>query len=175
MASLNPSSVNTIRVYSVVFESEVFITGATLRIGNGDKPIDNYSAGGLAAEVDIETGLVISPVVSQFGEKYGIHPNTGTPVIGFRIPGWETVKAFVKKAHSKIGELRYIGWDVVVCNDGEIKLIEANTCAGVALQQHPGLQGKKNYYASFMARRKKRSFTSSVFAQIAAFLTNNPY
>ncbi len=88
----------------------MFITDAALRIGNGDKPIDNYSAGGLAAEINIETGLVVS---------------------------------------------RYIGWDVVVCDDGGIQLIEVNTCAGVKLQQHPGLHEKKNYYASFMARRKK--------------------
>lgn len=153
LSSINPSSVNTIRVYSVVHQSKVFITGATLRMGNGDKPIDNYSAGGLAAEIETETGLVISKAVSQFGERFSVHPYTGTSIIGFHIPEWRKIKDTVTRAHSRIMELRYIGWDVVVCNDGKIRLIEANTCAGVALQQHPGLQGKKALYSSFVAKR----------------------
>ena len=155
--SLNPTSVNTIRVYSVAYKGIVLITGATLRMGNRNSPIDNYSTGGLAAEIDTDIGLVITPAVSQYGEKAYIHPYSGTTIIGFQIPKWSEIKEVVKKAHSMILELGYIGWDVVVCRDGQIKIIEANTCAAVDLQQHPGLQGKKGVYSKFLKKRNKPS------------------
>ena len=147
---LNPSSVNTIRVYSVLYNGEVYITGATLRIGCGDTPIDNYSAGGVAAEIDVDSGLVISPAVSQNAEKYLVHPYSNAPIKGLQIPFWQDIIANVKSAHALIPRLGYIGWDVAVCADNTITFLEANTCSGVALQQHPGLKGKKPVYMQFM-------------------------
>jgi hypothetical protein len=37
-----------------------------------------------------------------------------------------------------------------VCSDGRVELIEGNTFAGVALQQHPMLEGKKKLYSKFL-------------------------
>ena len=150
ISALNPSSVNTIRVYSVSFENEIYITGGTLRIGCGDTPIDNYSAGGMAAEINIDCGIIVSPAVSQNAEKYYIHPYSKVAIIGLKIPKWPEIVELVKKAHSKIPELGYVGWDVVVCADNSITFLEANTCPGVALQQHPGLTGKKDIYSKFL-------------------------
>lgn len=147
---LNPSSVNTIRIYSVEKDNQIFITGALLRIGNGTGVTDNYSAGGLAAAIDVETGIVISPAVSQNNEKCYVHPLTKKVIIGLQIPKWKESIECVKRAHSKITELRYIGWDVVICKNGTISFLEANTCSGVELQQHPLCKGVKGVYSAYL-------------------------
>lgn len=150
IARLNPTSVNTIRVYSVHSKGRICITSATLRIGNGPGVTDNYSSGGLAAEIDVEYGIVVSRAVSQSGDVVYVHPYTNVPIIGTQIPLWNKVKESVIKAHERVKDLGYIGWDVVVCNDNTITFIEANTCAGVGLQQHACLIGKKSIYSPYL-------------------------
>ena len=150
LRDLNPSSVNTVRICSVEKDNQIFITGALLRMGNGEGVTDNYSSGGLAATIDVETGIVISPAVSQNNERYYVHPYTNKVIIGLQIPKWTEAIECVKRAHSKISQLRYIGWDVVVCEDGSITFLEANTCSGVELQQHPLCRGVKSIYAPYL-------------------------
>ena len=151
LARINQSSVNTVRIYTVADKQEcIHVTGATLRMGNGIGPTDNYSRGGLAAEIDVETGVVVSRAVSQNADSVIIHPYSGEIILGKRIPKWKEMKEMVANAHKRVLPLRYIGWDVVPCADGSITLLEANTCAGVELQQHPGLVGKKGIYKKYM-------------------------
>lgn len=151
LACINPSSVNTVRVYTVADKNnEIYVTGATLRMGNGEGPTDNYSRGGLAAEIDIATGIVCSRAVSQNADNVIIHPYSGEIILGRKIPNWGEIQTMVKMAHQRVLPLRYIGWDVVVCADGEITFLEANTCAGVELQQHPALVGKKYIYKQYI-------------------------
>lgn len=150
IAKLNPSSVNTLRVCSVNVKGEVAVISATLRIGNGEGVTDNYSSGGLATEVDVKQGIVTSRAVSQNGDSIFIHPFTQVPIIGTVIPEWEKIKEVVVSAHRRVPQLGYIGWDVVVCKDGRVTFLEANTCAGVELQQHAPLIGKKHLYAKYL-------------------------
>ena len=150
MADLNGTSINTVRVYSVCIKNEIDITGATLRIGRNGKLTDNYSAGGIAAEIDVESGLVVSKGITQDGSSFLFHPDTKFPIIGFQIPAWDEIIKNVKKAHSFIPQLGYIAWDVVICSDMSIEFIEGNTFGGVALQQHPSRTGKKQVYEKYL-------------------------
>lgn len=147
---INPSSINTIRVYTVLHKDEITVTAAVLRIGSGVGVTDNYSAGGMAAKIDLDTGLIVSKAVMQNANTTYVHPMTQQPIIGVQIPCWDQVKKQVKEAHMRIKKLRYIAWDVVVCKDGSVVFLEANTFGGVALQQHPALEGKKELYDSLM-------------------------
>ena len=150
ISRLNSASVNTIRIYSVASKGEIVLTCAVLRIGDGKASTDNYSAGGMAAAVDMETGIVISGAINKNNDVFYRHPVTKQNIIGFSIPEWERVKAAVKDAHKRVDGLRYIAWDVVVCRDGSIAFIEANTGGGVNLQQHPLLTGKKDLYKQYL-------------------------
>lgn len=146
---LNRSSVNTIRVYTVIYNNDVVVIGATLRIGNGKGVTDNYSSGNYAANIDIEKGMVDSTAVSQFGERILHHPVSKVPIAGFKIPNWNLVIEAAKSAHLKIKQLRYIGWDVAIDKNNVPLLVEGNTFAGVELQQHPLLIGKKYIYKKY--------------------------
>ena len=47
-------------------------------------------------------------------------------IIGFQIPYWEECKRFIEKTARVTPEVRYVGWDVVLLQDGNFALIEAN-------------------------------------------------
>ena len=149
MNKLNGSSINTIRVYSVVFNDDIHVVGATLRFGNGKSIVDNYSSGNYAASIDVITGIVDSTAINQDGERISVHPISKCEIVGFKIPCWNETIELVKKAHNKITTLRYIGWDVAINSNNEVLLIEGNTYAGVELQQHPKLVGKKPLYRQY--------------------------
>ena len=104
----------------------------------------------MVSAVDLKTGIVISPAIDGVNREFLIHPYSGTQIIGFRIPEWDKVLATVTEAHQLIPDLHYIGWDVVVTDDGGITFMEANTQSGVLLQQGPMLQGKKQLYDAFL-------------------------
>ena len=149
LGKINPSSVNTVRVYSVRSNDEVYITGAVLRMGRKDSVTDNYSSGGLAAEIDVELGIVTSRAVSHNNDSVYIHPDSSIILIGYKIPFWSEIKEKVKSAHLRIPNLRYIAWDVAVTSDNNITFIEANSVGAVDLQQHPCLIGKKPIYEQY--------------------------
>jgi hypothetical protein len=150
IARIHPESLNTIRVNSILRnDGSVAVTGATIRIGVGKNVTDNFGTGGLAAEIDCESGIIYTRAVSWGTGVYYIHPETNQKIIGLTIPHWNKVVNLIHNAHKRLPAMRYIGWDVAVCPDGKIALIEANTHAGVALQQYPSLIGKRKVYEKF--------------------------
>ncbi len=150
LGRFNPSSVNTIRVYSVRYKNEIIITGAVFRLGRTGRITDNYTTGGMAAEIDVDLGIITSRAINYREESYFVHPDTKEVILGAEIPKWDEVKETVKKAHLRIPQFGYIAWDVVVTEDGQITFLEANTCGGFELQQHPCHIGKKHIYDQFM-------------------------
>lgn len=152
LATLHPQSVNTLRVYTTrsLQNGEIHVTGAVIRIGRGDSEIDNYTSGGMVAEIDIDTGIVISKAVDEAGNEYLRHPDTGICIEGFEVPEWNKVKCSVLKAHDEVKEFGYIAWDVVVREDSSIIFLEANLYGGVHMQQQPSMTGKKELYNKLM-------------------------
>ena len=146
---LNPSSINTIRINTLLHNGEVHIICAAMRFGKENSDVDNYSLGNFVASLDIESGKINSHAVNQNLEQIKRVSLTGTDIIGLQIPCWEEIKSLVKKAHVKIPQLKYIGWDVAINDKNEPLLVEGNTYAGVELQQHPSLDGKKYLYKKY--------------------------
>ncbi|WP_245779500.1 sugar-transfer associated ATP-grasp domain-containing protein [Halostagnicola kamekurae] len=140
---LFPTTTNTIRVLTMYDEQaqEAFIPIAIHRIGSSDSvPVDNFSNGGLSAEVDRETGLLSAGAEYPHDGAVGwhdTHPETGAPIEGTAIPGWEAIRERLLEIASTFSHLPYVGWDLVVTSEGEFKIIEANSYPGVAsLQVH---------------------------------------
>ena len=146
---LNSSSINTIRINTLMHNGEVKIMCAAMRFGKENSNVDNYSLGNFVASIDIENGKINSHAVNQSLEQIKHVSFTNTDILGFQIPCWEEIKSLVKKAHNKIPQLKYIGWDVAINDKNEPLLVEGNTFAGVELQQHPSLDGKKYLYKKY--------------------------
>ena len=119
-------SLNTIRAHSLISkDGEVIFLKFILRAGVGDTVVDNYCAGGCIYEVDERTGRIISEGYSKTRPRSAVHPATNIVMMGYQLPYWKEVKALVLKAHKLIPQMRFIGWDIAITDNGP-ELIEGN-------------------------------------------------
>jgi hypothetical protein len=138
---INASSVNTCRILTVKDpDGRVDISFAFMRFGRAGKIIDNRSQGGLAAGIDVETGVVQK---ASYNPKWGVqwssvHPDSGAPIEGFEVPYWAEVKELAARAAAVTPGIKTIGWDIAVTEDGPV-LIEGNSSWTIlAIQQASG-------------------------------------
>ncbi len=134
MAKFTSASVNSIRVLTLKENGKVKIIDTTLKIGGGSDVCDNQRRGGLAATIDVETGVVTTPAYDMKGDPHLIHPVTGEQIIGFTVPMWEEMKSFIIEGAMKSPKYPIRGWDVAIAFDGPC-VIEYNTCPGPLLNQ----------------------------------------
>lgn len=150
MSLLNPSSVNTLRIYTCIDKKgEAHILSCAIRVGGKDSEVDNYHAGGVAYPVDVETGIVPRAGIDMIGNEYLIHPSTGTVVVGFQVPNWQELKQFIYDATKVVPSARMIAWDVAVLENG-FEMVEGNYDGNINLLQGLLKKGKlkeiMNYY-----------------------------
>ena len=133
MAAMCPTSVNTVRIATLLGDKQEGIVYAFLRIGNG-KVMDNVDQGGMAARVDLASGKLLTVAADKAGNVYEKHPMTGTPIIGFTIPYFEEAKAMCLEAMRKVPQVRFVAWDVAITADGP-RFIEGNSFPSHAVPQ----------------------------------------
>lgn len=151
MASLNPSSVNTIRVMTHNIDDDPTIFFSSVRVGNGNTVVDNFHSGGMSAVVDCDTGIVTGAALDKSMRRFEQHPVTGVTFKGFQIPDWEQVKQMVWTACRMHPEMTVIGWDVAITDNGPI-LIEGNRRPGFDMVQMLDNQGEKYVLKEIEAR-----------------------
>lgn len=133
MSEMCPSSVNTLRIATLLGDKKQGIVYAFLRIGNGNV-MDNVDQGGMAARVDLESGMLLTVGADKKGNIYSRHPMTGTPVIGFEVPFFKEAADMCLKAAHKVPQMRYIAWDVAITEKGPV-FIEGNSFPSHAVPQ----------------------------------------
>lgn len=139
----NAESVNTLRVVSLLCaDGEPKVMAAVLRVGRKGKTADNFHHHGIAATIDVNTGITNSPGIDREFQRYLIHPDSGKQIIGFNIPSWEKVTELVRNAAKVVPAVRYVGWDVAVDAAGDVQLIEGNYGADPDVTQMPCRIGK---------------------------------
>lgn len=88
LQTLSPNSLNTCRIMTHLNEDgTVDVLGAVLRMGT-QKNVDNFSMGGIAAPIDITTGVVSGDAVSFdiYQPKHTQHPVSHITIKGFQMP-----------------------------------------------------------------------------------------
>ncbi len=133
MMEMCPTSVNTIRIATLLGDKKQGIVYAFLRIGNGNV-MDNVDQGGMAARVDLDSGKLLTVGADKQGNTYTEHPITHTPIIGFEVPYFEEAKAMCLKAAQKVPQMRFVAWDVAVTEHGPV-FIEGNSFPSHAVPQ----------------------------------------
>lgn len=152
LAEFNPSSVNTLRVVTMNDgNNNVEITTANFRVGNGlDKCADNFHHNGIAALIDVETGIVKTWGIDKHLNSYTIHPISKKKIVGYDIPYWQEVKKTVKKAALIKSDVGYVGWDIAIGKNGSIIIIEGNPKADPDVSQLPDKIGKWDIYKKYI-------------------------
>lgn len=147
--NVNPTSVNTVRIFSLFDGNDVYLMAAGVRIGGGIDVVDNLHAGGMVAEIDIETGKVLGPAYNLYGSRFIRHPKTKAFIPGLVIPNWNKVLEMVKEAALLTPNIGHAAWDIAV-SDTEICFIEANEQGNFNLIQCCSQRGCKTMYENAM-------------------------
>ncbi|WP_195715245.1 sugar-transfer associated ATP-grasp domain-containing protein [Ancylomarina sp. 16SWW S1-10-2] len=132
---LNPSCLNTVRIVTVIDKNNnVNIIGAVLRLGV-ENDVDNLSAGGIAVNIDINTGCLTGEgfkLAQSEPSTFFKHPITQVVLDAYSLPHWELLINTVKKAAKVFPQVRTIGWDLAITADG-VDFIEGNHDWGIFL------------------------------------------
>lgn len=156
---IHPGSANTIRVLCLWNDDEKapFVARAVHRFGSpATGVVDNITQGGLDALVDLDTGrLGPGARMTPQGrpEFHDHHPDTGARIEGVQVPRWRETVAALLAVHSKYPELPYVGWDVLMTDDG-FKLLEGNNMSGLWMFQVHGPLLAEPRVRRFFERRK---------------------
>ena len=136
LSAVYPLAINTIRVVTILKDGTVTPVFAFWRIGNNGKFVDNLNSGGMAALLDLDSGMVTLPAADKNGDTYECHPYTGKKIVGFKIPMWDKILSTVCSAAKVMPRVGYVGWDVALSQDS-IQLIEGNCFPGHDILQLP--------------------------------------
>ena len=145
LSAINPSSVNTVRIYTVWDGKEVNIMNTFVRFGAPGAFVDNIHGGGMCCEVDKASGIIIAPGYDLQNHRYVRHLGTGCIVVGTQVPQWNKILEVVKEAAALHTEIGYSAWDLAVSDD-EITIIEANDQGNFDLPQCALQRGIKADY-----------------------------
>lgn len=144
MDLLCPSSINTIRVVTLVVDGVAKHLYSLVRMGLGDSPVDNISSGGMYTWVDGDGTLRYPCFHDKTASYVEVHPKTGMRVVGFVIPLYREVVDLCLRAALVEPRVGYVGWDVAVTPDGPV-LVEGNLIPGYDMPQtaafHPDGKG----------------------------------
>jgi len=125
MAELNPDSINTVRVQTLLWKGHVYILSALVRIGVKGCRIDNpHTSNGVSCVLTPE-GKMIGTAYDRDWRPYKKLQN-GIPVRGFEVPYYDRIIDAVIRLQYRVPHFRLVGWDMTVSEDGEPIMIEAN-------------------------------------------------
>ena len=128
---INPKAVNNVRLVTLLKEGEVYVVFKTLRINAGSEEV--ISCHDIYMTLDDE-GNILGNVVDDECNIYKKHPVTGFKFKGAKIPHMDKALELVKSAAKLVPEMRWIGWDVAITEDGAA-IIEGNNYPSFGLHQ----------------------------------------
>ena len=134
-ARIYPPSLNCLRIVTLVKDNVPHLVYAVFKTGNNGNVVDNLESGGLAAKFDMEKGEICGQGHMSSMEKYDVHPYTGIPFKGYKLPYLEEIKEMVFKAALVVPEIKYVGWDVCITENGPA-IIEGNDYPGYDFPQY---------------------------------------
>lgn len=134
MAQFNPSSINTLRITTLMLNGRFSLGSVVLRCGMAGSTIDNWGAGGII--------IYVSPNGRVNNVGHDIHLNEYThngdcKFAECTIPQLPAILALVEKAHCESFSIcKFIGWDIAINSDGVPILVELNS-------SQPGVIGEQ--------------------------------
>lgn len=137
MDRLSPSSINTIRMVTLLHEGKVHFMYALVRMSNGTNCVDNICSGGMYVSIGADGVIHKNAYCDATGVYYEEHPFTHTRFNGFEIPMFCEAVEMCKKAALVVPQVGYIGWDVAITPTRPV-LVEGNTLPSYDMCQNYG-------------------------------------
>ncbi len=120
-AQFNESSVNVVRVTTMLVEDKFYVADSIIRVGSADSFTDHKN---VAIGIK-ENGEVKDYGVTISGEKVYKLGN-GCVIKGKKLFAYDKMLSLAKEMHFKVAQAGIVGWDFTVDEKGEPLLIEAN-------------------------------------------------
>lgn len=117
----NESSVNVLRITTVMLKSGIEVVAPIIRVGAPGNFTDHFN---IAIGID-EKGRLLSKGKDTKGKQVDELPNKER-ICELKIPCYDKMVTTVKKLHAITPQARIIGWDVCADNYDNIIIIEAN-------------------------------------------------
>lgn len=123
---LNQSSVNTIRLLSVISNGKIEICKAVMKVGASGEIVDNFWTGGILINIDVETGCFTDQYLYETSLRDRQETNKLIDSVkGKRVKNWSDVINQASNAHQLVPKIKSIGWDVAITEEGAC-IIEGN-------------------------------------------------
>lgn len=126
LEQLNPSSLNTIRLFTYrdLTGTISFVDNTFIRYGGKDAVIDNASAGGCFLAVSADG--IIQDKTYRFKDMTIGSLAKEKGLVNLTIPAFEEAKKFVINLHERLPYFDFVGWDVYIDVDNNPSFIEYN-------------------------------------------------
>lgn len=144
MARWNPSSVNTVRINTILRNGQVSLFTAFLRTGRAGSFVDNGLQGGIFADIDTTDGTITTDAYDEKPTRYPVHPDSGVAYQGEQIPRWKELTELCRQMALEMPDMTYIGWDMALTPDGW-EPVEANRGEFIAQQITQGRGLRKEF------------------------------
>lgn len=139
----NSTSLNSLRIITLLYEHEVTVLAILFRMGAVGKEVDNFTQGGVACGVNLD-GTCMDYGFDHFGNRYDRHPN-GFEFAGHHLYGVDKAVEFCKNLHWRIPQFKQMSWDVAISEDGKPVLVEMNPRGEAKIYQSIGAQPYGKY------------------------------
>ncbi|MBR3027418.1 MAG: hypothetical protein IKH58_04675 [Bacteroidales bacterium] len=132
---LNDTSLNTIRIQTLVRNNKVNVLSPLIRVGNKGSKTDNLTGGGMVCGINAD-GSLKNRVFDHNLQKYELSPQ-GYKFSDIKIPSFERCTELVSKLAVRFSDIsRLMSWDLAIDEDADPVLIETNlTFSGVDVHQ----------------------------------------
>ena len=129
IAAINPSSLNTVRAYTLIKkDGTTEILAIMLRVGKAGSYVDNWGSGGVGYNFDIKTGICVDFGRDKKNNPYVYHPGSNVQMIGYKLPRFDELKKLIVEMSQLVPSARFVGWDIAFTPNG-FDLVEMN-CPG---------------------------------------------
>ncbi|HOD02066.1 MAG TPA: sugar-transfer associated ATP-grasp domain-containing protein, partial [Clostridiales bacterium] len=92
--------------------------------------------GGICCPIDRETETIAGCAHTSSLITYDCHPDTGVTLMGYKLPYVKEAVELALKAALVVDDMRFIGWDVFIGEDGP-GIVEGNDYPGYDFWQLP--------------------------------------
>ncbi len=124
ISQLNSSSVNTIRVNSVLFDNEAHVMSAFIKVGQPGAFADNHGHDRYFIGITPD-GKFNNYAINHDLQKFNRIPS-GYDFAGKPVPNFDKVCKAIEKAHKCIPHFGFAFWDVCINENGEPVIVEVN-------------------------------------------------
>lgn len=122
---LYPSAINSYRIVTIVIDGKPQCAYAVCKMGTGGHFVDNSSNGGIFTPIDLENETIADVALSEHGEIFKKHPDTGIDLVGYKLPYVKEALELCYNAALEIEQIKFAGWDIAITESGPV-IVEGN-------------------------------------------------